>query len=203
MSRILEISKKVKARFPWLWDGVEFFNGMWIRMLYGRKIRQAMSGIDCSEKFVYRKLDVADLDEIVRFVESQPTGFDRFFKPHSFDRRTYERLLKSGTYLFVGVFDGEKMVAYCFMRLYANKSAFRGYIVDAGYQGKGISKQMGICMTRIADFIGFRSYATISKDNIPSLQSQKAGAEVRVIRELPDNYLYVEIKNSSNIVLGG
>ena len=48
-------------------------------------------------------------------------------------------------------------------------------------------------MTDIVDEIGIRSFATISKMNIASFQSQKAAAELRVVRELPDDYLYVEI----------
>lgn len=196
MSRILEISKRLKSRYPWLWDCVECFNGLLIKILYGRKIKLAISQIDCYNNYVYRKLEVADLDGIVRFIESQPAGFDRFFKPHSFDRRTYKRLLKSGTYLFVGVFDGEKMVAYCFMRLYVNKSAFRGKIVDKEYRGRGIAKQMGLTMSKIATNVGFRVYATISKDNVASLKSAKYGSSVEILKELPDNYLYVEIKEN-------
>ena len=124
--------------------------------------------------------------------------FDKFFKPHSFDERTFRRLMGNGSYLFVGAYDGDSLVAYSFVRLFVNKLAFRGYIVDSNYQGKGISKQMGKIMTDIADEIGFRSFATISKENVASLQSQKAGAEVRVVRELSDDYLYVEITKSDS-----
>jgi hypothetical protein len=57
---------------------------------------------------------------------------------------------------------------------------------------------MGKIMTDFAAEIGFRSFATISKENVASLQSQKAGAEVRIVRELPDDYLYLEIIKSDN-----
>jgi RimJ/RimL family protein N-acetyltransferase len=141
------------------------------------------------------KIDAGRLSE---FISCQPAGFDKFFKPYSFDEKTFKRLLGNGSYLFIGAFDGDRLVAYCFLRLFVNKSAFRGYIVDSNYQGKGISKQMGKIMTDFAAEIGFRSFATISKENIASLQSQKAGAEVRVVRELPDDYLYVEITKSDS-----
>ena len=75
-----------------------------------------------------------------------------------------------------------------------NKSAFRGKIVDREFQGRGIAKEMGVMMSRIASNAGFRVYATISKDNVASLRSAQHGSSVEVIRELPDNYLYVEIK---------
>ena len=51
-------------------------------------------------------------------------------------------------------------------------------------------------MSKIASNAGFRVYATISKDNVASLKSAKYGASIEIIKELPDNYLYVEIKEN-------
>lgn len=197
---MLEFIKKIKSSCPWIWNLIELINGSLIRAFYGKRIDEAVVR---NSAFVggydYRRLTKIDAGRLSEFISCQPAGFDKFFKPFSFDEKTFKRLLGNGSYLFIGAFEGDRLVAYCFLRLFVNKSAFRGYIVDAGYQGMGISKQMGICMTRIASSIGFRSFATISKDNIPSLQSQKAGAEVHIIRELPDDYLYVEIVKSSSV----
>ena len=196
---MLEFIKKIKSSCPWIWNVIEWGNGLMIRAFYGKRIDEAVAR---NSAFVggydYRRLTRVDARRLSEFISRQPKGFDKFFKPHSFDENTFRRLLVNGSYLFVGAYDGDTLVAYCFVRLFVNKSAFRGYIVDSNYQGKGISKQMGKIMTDIADEIGFRSFATISKENVASLQSQKAGAEVRVVRELSDDYLYVEIMKSDS-----
>ena len=196
---MLEFIKKIKSSCPWIWNVIEWGNGLLIRAFYGKRIDKAVVR---NSAFVggydYRRLTKIDAGCLSEFISRQPEGFDKFFKPYSFDERTFRRLLGNGSYLFVGAYDGDTLVAYCFVRLFVNKSAFRGYIVDSNYQGKGISKQMGKIMTDFAAEIGFRSFATISKANVASLQSQKAGAEVRVVRELPDDYLYVEIVKANN-----
>jgi hypothetical protein len=196
---MLEFIKKIKSSCPRIWNVIEWGNGLMIRVFYGKRIDEAVAR---NSAFVggydYRRLTKIDAVSLSEFISRQPEGFDKFFKPYSFDERTFRRLLGNGSYLFVGAYDGDTLVAYCFVRLFVNKSAFRGYIVDSSYQGKGISKQMGKIMTNFADEIGFRSFATISKANVASLKSQKAGAEVRVVRELQDDYLYVEIVKANN-----
>ena len=196
---MLEFIKKIKSSCPWIWNFIEWGNGVFVRTFYGNRIKESVGrNVAVEGVYVYRRLGKKDAGCLSEFISRQPEGFDRFFKPYSFDKKTFNRLLGNGSYLFVGAYDGDTLVAYCFLRLFVNKSAFRGYIVDSSYQGKGISKQMGKIMTDIADEIGFRSFATISKENVASLKSQMAGAEVRVVRELPDDYLYVEITKSDS-----
>lgn len=202
---MLEFIKNIKSSCPWLWNSIEWGNGLLLKVFYGKRIEKSIAkNVAVEGIYDYRILGQSDAGSLAEFIRRQPEGFDRFFKPYSFDKKTFKRLLGNGSYLFIGAFAGDRLVAYCFLRLFVNKSAYRGYIVDSNYQGKGISKQMGQIMTNFADDIGFRSYATISRDNIASLQSQKAGAELRVVRELPDDYLYVEIiKVKSQISVGG
>lgn len=92
----------------------------------------------------------------------------------------------------IGAFDKNELVGYCFLRCFFNKQAFRGKIVDVEHQGRGIAKKMGIVMTEICKKMKFRIFATISKDNVKSIASSKAVNEMKIIKELPDNYLYVE-----------
>jgi hypothetical protein len=196
---MLEFIKKIKSSCPWIWNVIEWGNGLLIRAFYGKRIDKAVvRNVVEVDGYDYRRLTKIDAVSLSEFISRQPEGFDKFFKPHSFDEKTFRRLLRNGSYVFVGAYDGDTLAAYSFMRLFVNKSAFRGYIVDSNYQGKGISKQMGMIMTNFADEIGFRSFATISKANVASLKSQKAGAEVRVVRELQDDYLYVEIVKANN-----
>lgn len=205
MRRLISSLKKLKQTYPWLWDTIEYINGVLVNLMYGRvfmkSIQDTLETIDSS--YTFRALSVHDAALLVDFIHNQPKGFDLFFKPHKFDLRTFSRILSNGTYYFVGVFDDSKLVGYCFIRCFINKSAFRGKIVDIEYQGRGIAKQMGEIMSNVASTAGFRVYATISKDNVASLKSAKYGSSVEVIKELPDNYLYVEISKLDNNLLGG
>ena len=191
---MLELLKLIKVKFPFIWNFIERVNGLVVCLLYGRKIERALGNAinEVAFNFSFRSLGKDDAPLLVDFISQQPQGFDKFFKPHDFDLKSFKRVLTCGTYKLIGCFDGNKLVGYCFIRFVANKSAYRGKIVDSQYQGKGIAKQMGILMTKIAINSGFHLYATISKDNIASLQSSKAVNDIRIIKELPDNYVYIE-----------
>lgn len=196
MSCIVSFLKKIKRSLPWVWDAVEYVNGCFVRLFYGRKIdgsvRMALNRV--TSQYTYRRLTKDDVCNLYEFISQQPSGFDKYFKPHRFSQKDFKRVLTNGTFILIGAFDGNKLVGYCFIRFFINKSAFRGKIVDKGYQGRGIAKQMGLVMSDVASTAGFRVYATISKDNVASLKSAGYGSEVNVIREMPDNYLYVEIR---------
>lgn len=92
----------------------------------------------------------------------------------------------------IGVFDDQQLIGYCFLRCFFNKRAFRGKIVDVKYQGRGIAKQMGNLTTEICQLLKFRLFATISKDNVRSMASSRAVNRVKIVKELPNDYLYVE-----------
>lgn len=201
MGSIIETLKKLKNSFPWLWDVIEYLNGLFIKMAYGRRLHKSVdASLNQQSDYQYRRLNLNDADKLVQFICEQPDGYDIYFKPHRFDLKTFKRVLSCGTYVLIGAFDGERLIGYCFIRFFANKSAFRGKIVDIKYQGRGIAKQMGQIMTQIASDLDFRVYATISKSNVASLQSAKAGSKIKVIKELPDDYLYIEILKDPNYV---
>lgn len=198
MSKIVSLLKSIKKHLPWVWDVIEYINGKCVRLFHGRKIDRATYAALCNveSEYAYKRLTKTHVEQLVEFISMQPSGFDKFFKPHGFTAKDFDRVLTNGTYIFIGAFDNDKLIGYCFIRFFINKSAFRGKIVDKRYQGRGIAKQMGQIMTNIAADSGFRVYATISKDNVASLKSANYGASVNVIKELPDNYLYVEIRRS-------
>lgn len=195
MSHIVSLLKIIKQSLPWVWDALECVNGRFVRLFYGRKIdksvRLALNRV--TSQYSYRRLTKDDVCNLYEFICQQPSGFDKYFKPHRFSQKDFKRVLTNGTFILIGAFDDDRLVGYCFIRFFINKSAFRGKIVDKGYQGRGIAKQMGLVMSEIAATAGFRVYATISRDNVASLKSAQYGTEVKVLKELPDNYLYVEI----------
>ena len=66
-------------------------------------------------------------------------------------------------------------------------------MVDINYRGKGLGTTMNKILNEVGFAIGLRLFETVSKDNIPSYKSALSASNVKVIKELPDNDLYLEI----------
>lgn len=197
---MLNLLKYIKRSCPWIWYLIEYINGLLIKVFYGRRIKLAIRDalfLKHDMPYEYRQLQLEDAGNLLDFISNQPEGFDKYFSPHPFDLKNFRRVLSNGTFVLIGVFDHKDLVGYCFLRFFVNKSAFRGKIVDYKYQGRGIAKHMGQIMTNIASDAGFHVYATISTSNVASLQSAKSGAQIKVIKELPDDYIYIEILKDS------
>ena len=184
----------IKHHLSFIWTFIEWCNAVLFNMLYGRKLKKNLAplmenpilGFEC------KKLEKGDMQALETFFEKQPESAYTFFKPHGFDLKSLQKKNKDKSFIMIGLFDKERIVGYCFLRCFFNKQSFRGKIVDVDYQGRGIAKQMGILTTSICAALNFRLFATISKDNVKSIASSKAVNEVKILKELPDDYLYVE-----------
>ena len=143
-------------------------------------------------KYTYRELLKSDLQGLTDLLSKQPDGFDQYFKPHKFDIDSLRLMFENKSFKMLGVFDDSEIVGYFFIRFFANKKAFRGKMVDSNHQRQGIAKNIGRITTNIALDAGFRLFATISKNNFSSWYSSSAVNEIRIIKELPNNYLYIE-----------
>lgn len=184
----------IKHHLSFIWKFIEWSNSMLFFILFNKKVNQALIILNKNrnQPFTYRRLDNMDMKQLAEFFQRQPESAYTFFKPHKFDENSLRKKNKDHSFIMIGTFDGEKLIGYSFLRCFFNKQAFRGKIVDSKYQGRGIAKEMGKLTTEICLYMNFRIFATISKDNIKSIASSKAVNEVRIIKELPDNYLYVE-----------
>lgn len=192
---MIQLFRLIKLHIPYLWYLIEYINGITINILYGKRISKAtleFGYYESSEHYIYRPLTKADLSSLANLLASQPSDFDHYFKPHGFDLKSLFRQIRNKSFLMLGVFKDEKIIGYFFIRFFINKKAFRGKMVDCAHQGQGIAKRMGIIMTNITFNAGFRLFATISKANLSSIASSKAVNSIRIIKELPDDYIYVE-----------
>ena len=88
--------------------------------------------------------------------------------------------------------DGNKLIGYFFLRFFMNRHSFTGYLVDYNYQGQGIARKMGRAMFRIAWTNHFRTFTTVSRNNSRALAAYRAINDFKVVKELPDNYIYIE-----------
>lgn len=178
-----------------MWNLIDILNSYITILLYGKKIEFSITRVlndYNSGNIKYRVLCKGDIWLLIDMITRQYEGFDKYFKPHDFGAKTLGRLCKNSSFLMLGAFDEDKLVGYFFIRFFANGKAFRGKMVDVDYRGKGIAKQMGIIMTEIALGAGFSLFATISKANFASIASSEAVNKITVIKELPDDYIYVQ-----------
>lgn len=73
-----------------------------------------------------------------------------------------------------------------------NGKAFRGKIVGVDFRGRGIAKTFGTLTTEIASAFGLGLFGTISKANSASMASSKSSNEIKIIEELPNDYLLIQ-----------
>ena len=184
----------IKHHLSFVWSFVEWLNAIVFSFLYGHRLGENLNKLleKYKGKFSYRLLGCNDMYALSDFFSKQPEEAFTFFKPHAFDVCSLKKKNRDHAFLMIGVFENKQLVGYCFLRCFFNKQAFRGKIVDVKYQGRGIAKEMGSLTTEISKLLGFRLFATISKDNVKSIASSKAVNKVRIVKELPNDYLYVE-----------
>jgi len=132
------------------------------------------------------------LDLLYYFLSNQDERQLKYFKPHDFDKKTLKELMHNPSFFMMGVFDGKELIGYFFLRCFINKQCFTGRIIAREYQGKGISKPMGKILLESAWNSNFRVFCTVSKNNLNSLAAIRSVAKIRIVKELPNDYLYLE-----------
>lgn len=188
---IYEVTHFIQAKLPFLWNGIEKINEWLFVLRYGNKLNTVVKE-EQHGSYIYRRLNTEDVATLVEFFGRQPEESFRYFKPHEFDADTVSRLLRNKSYLAYGVMSGEQCVGYYFLRSYFIGKSYLGKLVDADLRGQGIGKQMCMHLMDVATALGLHMYETISKDNLSSLYATQKVLETKVIKELPNNYLYIE-----------
>ena len=66
-------------------------------------------------------------------------------------------------------------------------------MVDIDYRGKGLGTAMNKILNEVGFGIGLRLFETVSEDNVPSYRSAMSASNVKVVKKMPHNELYLEI----------
>ena len=188
---LYEVTHYIQAKMPFLWNGIEKINEWLFVLRYGNKLNTIVKE-EQHGSYIYRRLNTEDVAALVEFFGRQPEESIRYFKPHEFDADTVSRLLRNKSYLAYGVMSGEQCVGYYFLRSYFIGKSYLGKLVDADLRGQGIGKHMCMHLMDVAMTLGLHMYETISKENLSSLYATQKVLETKVIKELPNNYLYIE-----------
>lgn len=191
---LYELAHTVKDKLPFIWNAIEKVNEWLFVIRYGRKVKNLkIYGVPEPYHLVPMK-DVAT-EKVVAFFERQPKEAFTYFNPHGFDSKSVNRLQKNRSYLGYLLIDksNEEIAGYCFNRCFFQGKGFRGRMADINYRGKGLGTAMNKILNEVGFGIGLRLYETVSKDNVASYRSALSASNVRVVKELPHNELYLEI----------
>ena len=187
----------IKHNLKGLWNIIEFLNGITLAFLYRKKIialgEKYASYTGTNRDFQFRLLTINDLDMLSGFLQSLGKDYIKYFNPHGFDRKALTRVLTTKNYLPFGYFHNDKLIGYFMLRLFANRRAFTGRVVDPEYNGRGIGKDMARKMYGMANELNWGVFGTASEKNLASLKTHN----YEVVKKLPNGYLLIKYNTKS------
>lgn len=191
---LYEIAHFIKDKCRFLWDTVEWGNAFLFSLQHKDTLKEVPHLLQNISNDVYtiRVTENSDAFKLERFFSDQPDRAFEFFKPHDFDCKSIQKIIKNKAFLTFVVTVNEEIVGYFFLRSFINGKCFRGKIVDKDWQGRGIAKLMGVAMTKIAESLNLKMFGSISPENFASLASAKASNDIKVHKTLENGYLYIE-----------
>lgn len=193
---LYKLAHILRDNFSWLWDLIENVNGWLFSLRYGKKLNQFDFTMvpDGYELMAMRNVPT---DDLVAFFERQPEEAFTYFRPHGFDKKNIKRLQQNRSFLGYVLLDkiNNNIAGYCFNRCFFHGQGFRGRMVDIDYRGKGMGTAMNKILNEVGFGIGLRLFETVSKDNVASYRSAMSASNVKVVKELEHNELYLEIIN--------
>ena len=193
---LYDIAHFLQDRVSWFWSIIEWGNGMAFSMRYGRKLK-SLSFFSIPVEYELMPIRDVSHKDIIAFFDRQPKEAFTYFRPHGFDDKSIKRLQRNKSFLGYVLRDKEngQIAGYCFNRCFFNGQGFRGRMVDIDYRGKGLGTAMNKILNEVGFGIGLRLFETVSKDNVASYRSALSASSVRVVKEMENNELYLEILN--------
>lgn len=185
----------IKHNFKFIWRLIDLTNGHIFRLLYSRRINAA-NEVTLSQYFLegykFRRLNKSDLISLFDLFDREKKEYLKYFQPHGFDKTSLIRTFLNRSIIMMGVFEDNKLIGYFFLRCFINRKCFVGRYVSEDYRGKGIGLIMNQIMYNTAWKSGFRCLSTISKKNKLVVSAHAHNKNMKLIRELENDYLIVE-----------
>lgn len=191
---LYKIAHLLRDNLSWLWDIIESINSWLFSLRYDRQLK-VFSFITIPDGYEVVPLRDVPTEKMVAFFACQPEEAYTFFHPHGFDAISIKKLQKSKAFLAYVLIDNENgnIAGYCFNRSFFHGVGFRGRMVDINYRCKGLGTTMNKMLNEVGFAIGLRLFETVSKNNIASYKSALSASNVKVVKELSHNELYLEI----------
>ena len=185
----------IKHNLPGIWRLTERINGFLFSLLYEDRFKKIIPDVLCASSlndYTCRLLEMNDLHSLEAFLIKQPSERVEYFKPHGFNYNSLLEAYNNPAFFMFGIFKGEEMAGYFFLRCFLNKKSFVGRIISQNYEGKGIGKEMNRIMYNTGWNGGFRVLSTISKNNNLVMRSHARNPYIVIRKELKNNYVLVE-----------
>lgn len=179
----------MQSHMPWLWQMVEWGNDILFMLRFGRQ-RGLPAGADGFSLAWATKDDVAEME---RFFARQPKEAFEFFKPHEFDAKTLEKLVRRRSFLmFLVRNETKELVGYGFVRSFFNGKGFLGKMTDRDCRGKGVGTLIVRSAMQVCTAMNLRMLESISPDNKASMCCSQAACDVTVLEQMADGTLLIE-----------
>lgn len=194
------IAHFLRDKLPWIWDLIDVLNSWLFSMRFGKKLKlvqpQVLNkyGQECGMRIV--PMCEVSTDDLVAFFAAQPEEAFTFFNPHGFDAKAMRKLQKNRSFLAYILLDDKRIAAYCFIRSFFHGKGFRGRMVGISHRGRGLGTLMNRMMNDVGFGIGLRLFETVSKRNVASYRSAMSASNVKVLEEMENDELYLEIIKS-------
>lgn len=191
---LYKIAHILRDKLSWLWNIIEWTNGVIFFMKYGKKLK-VFSFTTVPDGYDIVPIKSIPKSDLVTFFKHQPDDAYTYFRPHGFDAKSIRLLQRNKAFLGYVLKDkaNGNIAGYCFNRCFFHGQGFRGRMVDIDYRGKGLGTAMNKILNEVGFGIGLRLFETVSKDNVASYRSALSASNVKVVKELPHNELYLEI----------
>ena len=177
-----------------MWAVIEWLNARLFSSAFEKKLKSiAFSTVP--DGFSIFPIKDIDTKSLVEFFVRQPIDAYTYFHPHGFDEKSIRSLQKNVAFLGYVLIDktNNKIAGYCFNRCFFNGQGFRGRMVDIDYRGKGLGTAMNKILNEVGFGLGLRLFETVSKDNVASYRSALSASNVKVVKEMDNNELFLEI----------
>lgn len=197
------IAHFLRDKLPWIWDLIDILNSCLFSIRFGSKLGKIEAeileryGKECGMRIV--PMREVPTEELVAFFAAQPEEAFTFFKPHGFDAKSIKKLQRNKAFVAYILLEGSAIAGYCFIRSFFMGKGFRGRMVGIGHRGRGLGTLMNRLMNDVGFGIGLRLFETVSKRNVASYRSAMSASDVKVIEEMKDDELYLEIVNPKKI----
>ena len=193
---LYKLAHILRDKFSWAWNLIEWVNALLFSWRYGKRLRGFVFSV-VPEGYDILPIKEIATEKLVEFFCRQPEEAFTYFCHHGFDEKSIRRLQKNKAflgYILLNKVD-EKIAGYCFNRCFFHGVGFRGRMVDISYRGKGLGTAMNKMLNEVGFGIGLRLFETVSIDNVASYRSALSASNVKVVKEMPGNEVYLEVVN--------
>ena len=206
------IAHFLRDKMPWLWDFVDIVNSVLFKFRFGSKLRaveaEVLKRYEAESGLRIVPMSEVKTDDLIAFFAAQPEEAFTFFKPHGFDAKALRKLQKNKSFLAfvliddnndsetsgtIGTSGTSRIAGYCFIRSFFMGKGFRGRMVGMSHRGRGLGTLMNRLMNDVGFGIGLRLFETVNKRNVASYRSAMSASNVKVLEEMEDDDLYLEI----------